>query len=50
MFSIATRGEHGQDQHWISCRIIAIFLKEDWTWILIRKLDQDRIKIFVCFL
>ena len=23
--SLATRGEHGQDQDWISCRILAIF-------------------------
>jgi len=29
------RGEHGQDQDWISCRILAIFSDQDWIWILI---------------
>ena len=28
-------GEHGQDQDWISCRILAIFLDQDWIWIFI---------------
>jgi len=27
--------EHGQDQDWISCRILAIFLDQDWIWIFI---------------
>jgi len=27
------RGEHGQDQDWMSCRILAIFLDQDWIWI-----------------
>jgi len=26
-------GEHGQD--WISCRMLAIFLDQDWIWIFI---------------
>jgi len=30
-----SRGEHGQDQHWISCRILAIFSEPDWIWIFI---------------
>jgi len=30
-----TRGEHGQDQDWISCRMLAIFSDRDWIWILI---------------
>ena len=30
-----SRGEHGQDQDWISCRIFAIFLDQDWIWIFI---------------
>jgi len=29
------RGEDGQDQHWISCRILAIFSEQDWIWIFI---------------
>jgi len=29
------RGEHGQDHNWISCRILAIFLDQDWIWIFI---------------
>jgi len=29
------RGEHGQDQDWISCRILAIFLDQDWIWVYI---------------
>jgi len=29
------RGEHGQDQDWISYRILAIFLDQDWIWIFI---------------
>jgi len=32
--SLASRGEDGQDQDWISCRIHAIFLDQDWIWIL----------------
>jgi len=32
-FSVGCRGEHGQDQDWIFCRILAIFL--DWIWIFI---------------
>jgi len=32
---VITRGEHGQDQDWISCRILAIFLDQDWIWIFI---------------
>jgi len=30
-----SRGEHAQDQDWISCRILAIFLDQDWIWIFI---------------
>jgi len=30
-----SKGEHGQDQVWISCRIIAIFLDQDWISIFI---------------
>ena len=42
--------EHGQD--WIYCRILAIFLDQNWIWIFIfeKKMVQDRIKIFVWFL
>ena len=29
------RGEHGQDQDWISCSILSIFLDQDWIWIYI---------------
>jgi len=32
---VPPRGEHGQDQVWISCRILAIFLDQDWIWIFI---------------
>jgi len=32
---VRIRGEHGQDQDWISCRILAIFLDQDWILILI---------------
>jgi len=46
------RGEHGQDQDWISCKILAIFFGsgldlDSYFW---KKLDQDRIRIFVWFL
>ena len=34
-FQKTTRGEHGQDQNWISCRILAIFSDQDWIWIFI---------------
>ena len=52
LFRIPEWGEHGQDQDWISSRILAIFLGQDWIWIFIfeKKLDQDKIKIFVWFL
>jgi len=26
---------HGQDQEWISCRILSIFSDQDWIWIFI---------------
>jgi len=29
------RGEHGQDQDWISYRILAIFSDQDWIWIFV---------------
>jgi len=46
-----SRGEHGLDQDWISCRILGIFSDHDWIWIFVfEKLDQDRIRIFVWFL
>ena len=32
---VTDRGEHGQDQDWISCRILAIFSDQDWIWIFI---------------
>jgi len=40
------RGEHGQDQDWISCRILAIFLDQDWFgYLFLKKIgsgqDQD---------
>jgi len=40
---LCSRGEHGQEQDWISCRILAIFLDQDWIWtfIFLKKLDQD---------
>ena len=28
-------GEHGQDQDWISWKMLAIFLDQDWIWIFI---------------
>jgi len=33
--SLGGRGERGQDQDWISCRILAIFSDQDWIWIFI---------------
>jgi len=33
--TLSNRGEHGQDQDWISCRILAIFSDQDWIWILV---------------
>ena len=35
IFDLHSRGEHGQDQDWISCRILAICLDQDWIWIFI---------------
>jgi len=35
MERVGSRGEHGQDQDWISCRILAIFSDQDWIWIFI---------------
>ena len=32
---LESRGEHGQDQDWISCGILAVFSDQDWIWILI---------------
>ena len=32
---VRNRGEHGQEQDWISCGIPAIFLYQDWIWIFI---------------
>ena len=29
------RGEHGQDQDWMSCKIHARFSDQDWIWIFI---------------
>jgi len=37
----SSRGEHGQDQDWISRKILAIFLDQDWIWIFI--FDKNRI-------
>ena len=49
---VSCRGEHGQDQDWISCRILVSFSDQDWIWIFIfeQKLDQDRMRILVWFL
>jgi len=46
---LSSKGEHGQDQDWTSCRIPAIFSDQDWIWIFIfeKKLEQDRIRILV---
>jgi len=33
--AVVTRGEYGQDQDRICCRILAIFLDQDWIWIFI---------------
>jgi len=33
--SVGCRGEHGQDQDRISCRILAILLDQDWIWMCI---------------
>jgi len=43
---VQIRGENGQDEDWISCRILAIILDQDWIWIFILKKigsgqDQD---------
>jgi len=35
------RGEHGQDQDWISCRILAIFSDQDWIWIFIFEKNES---------
>jgi len=35
LLCVSGRGEHGQDQDWISCRILAIFSDQDWIWIFI---------------
>ena len=32
---VGTRGGHGEDQDWTSCRILAIFSDQDWIWIFI---------------
>jgi len=32
-----SRGEHGQEHDWISCRILAIFLDQDWIGYLFLK-------------
>jgi len=32
---LSSRDEHGQDQDWISCGILAIFSNHDWIWIFI---------------
>jgi len=48
IFGLAIRGVHGQDQDWISYRILAIFLKQDWIWIIIFK--ENWIWILVWFL
>ena len=42
--------EHGQHQDWVSCRILAIFLDQDWIWIFIFEKNWIRIRIFVWFL
>jgi len=34
---LCTRGDHGQDQDWISFRILANFSDQDWIWIFILK-------------
>ena len=39
---VDNRGEHGQDQDWIPCRILAIFLDQDWIWVFI--LEKNRIR------
>jgi len=33
--SVHSRGEHGQVQDWIFCRILAIVLDQDWIWVFI---------------
>jgi len=32
---MSSRSQHGQDQNWISFRILAIFLDQDWILIFI---------------
>ena len=34
-YDVHIRGKHGQDQDWIYCRILAIFLDQVWIWIFI---------------
>jgi len=36
------RGEHGQDQDWISCRIRTIFSDQVWIWIFMFEKDLIR--------
>jgi len=47
--SVPWRGEHGQDQDWIFCRILAIFwIRIGFGYLFLKKkMDQDRIRIFV---
>jgi len=40
--NVFTRGEHEQDQDWISCRILSIFLDQDWIWIFIFEINWIR--------
>jgi len=44
------RGEHGQDQGWISCRILAIFLDQDWIWIFIFEKNWIRQDQDICLI
>jgi len=41
-YALCGRGEHGQDQDWMSCRILAIFMDLDWILIF-----MDWIWIFI---
>jgi len=44
-----SRGEHGQEHDWISCRILAIFLDQDWIWIFIFEKNWIRIGLGYLF-
>ena len=50
---LPAKGQHGQDQDWISCRILVIFLDQEWIWIFIFEKNgsgQDRQDQDICLI